>query len=708
MDEDVKSIRNREKCKRYRERKRLREIEGISSELPTTLRLTRSERNRRYRERLKIRKLENSDVDPKNSSSSSERHTSAERELDKSGVVQVINDSEAVQEMLMSFRVSELQMLLGFAGRNKSGRKTELQERALELLRVRSHPIHQKIKDLFATIQLQTSSIPQASSPVTPEQQAAQAAGMPQPPGRNTATVHPYSVDTRTLTRQAAAVYNQQTLGQNMYYPQQYSNPKQNSVLSSNFPIHPDVRFKKLPFYDITADLIKPSSLLPTTNQRMQEQPFYFHLTPQQATDIAISRDTRPGVKCDYLKQVQLRFCLLETTCEQEDCFPPQVIVKVNNKLCPLPNPIPTNKQGVEPKRPPRPVNITQMIKLSPTVANQLTISWAADYGRGYAMTVTLVTKLTSSDLLQRLQKKGAKHADHTRALIKEKLTDDGDVEIATTSLRVSLMCPLGKMRMTTPCRPQSCAHLQCFDASLFLQMNERKPTWNCPVCDKPALYDNLVIDGYFQEVLSSTQLPQDCKEIQLLKDGSWSSHSNEKKPEKVFVSAPKSIPIDDSVEIIEDNVEFVSSNAAATSSTDKPKVGEVRKKEVVDLTLSDSDDEPLAKRPAPDSTIKLNNETSNISSTSGNQQRSTTTPGPSSVSSSGYPVSPGVINLDSPSPPRTPPQTQSVVTSHASNGTTTNSTATSGFLPPPSMPFINLENEASAGLSINFDPPSY
>lgn len=45
--------------------------------------------------------------------------------------------------------------------------------------------------------------------------------------------------------------------------------------------------------------------------------------------------------------------------------------------------------------------------------------------------------------------------------------------------------------------RAKTCKHLQCFDASLYLQMNERKPTWNCPVCDKPALYETLVIDGY-------------------------------------------------------------------------------------------------------------------------------------------------------------------------------------------------------------------
>ena len=36
------------------------------------------------------------------------------------------------------------------------------------------------------------------------------------------------------------------------------------------------------------------------------------------------------------------------------------------------------------------------------------------------------------------------------------------------------------------------------------LQMNERKPTWNCPVCDSKANYSDLLIDGYFQETLES------------------------------------------------------------------------------------------------------------------------------------------------------------------------------------------------------------
>lgn len=44
-------------------------------------------------------------------------------------------------------------------------------------------------------------------------------------------------------------------------------------------------------------------------------------------------------------------------------------------------------------------------------------------------------------------------------------------------------------MRMTTPCRSSTCDHLQCFDASLYLMMNEKKPKWQCPVCNKSGMH---------------------------------------------------------------------------------------------------------------------------------------------------------------------------------------------------------------------------
>ena len=75
---------------------------------------------------------------------------------------------------------------------------------------------------------------------------------------------------------------------------------------------------------------------------------------------------------------------------------------------------------------------------------------------------------------------------------------------------------------MTYPTRASTCDHLQCFDANLFLMMNERKPKWLCPVCNKAALYNNLLIDGYFTEVLASSRLPSDDHEIVLHNDGTW------------------------------------------------------------------------------------------------------------------------------------------------------------------------------------------
>ncbi|XP_066594390.1 E3 SUMO-protein ligase PIAS1 [Prorops nasuta] len=531
-------------------------------------------------------------------------------------------ETEELENMVLSFRVSELQMLLGFAGRNKSGRKTELQTRALELLRIRSHPVQLKIRELYKTIQ---------ADQLAAHQMYGQTGGSTEPPIDQ--TMHSRNYYTRQAMGQQKAVQNPVATGKELTPAHQASLPQQtriNSVFPSSgytsvtpqrtasanypysfsqkvlppplqlqpsqYPVHPDVRLKKLPFFDLMAELLKPSSLMPQGSMRLQENSFMFHLTPQQSTDIASSRDCRTGSKMDYTVQVQMRFCLQETSCEQEDYFPPNISVKVNGKMCPLPNPIPTNKQGVEPKRPPRPVNISPLVRLSPTVGNQINVTWSADYGRRYAIAIYLVKKLTSTELLTRLKNRGARHSDYTRGLIKEKLNEDADSEIATTSLRVSLACPLGKMRMSTPCRAATCSHLQCFDASLFLQMNERKPTWSCPVCDKPALYDNLVIDGYFQEVLYSKKLIHDVNEIQLLQDGSWENLVLKKEKDK-DKSEAKSPDNSQNRKIDVDTVDLDESNPT-------PATKEKKRMVVIDL-ISDSDDDDEDSSPS-HSTKKL------------------------------------------------------------------------------------------------------
>ncbi|KAF4531241.1 hypothetical protein B566_EDAN018358 [Ephemera danica] len=160
--------------------------------------------------------------------------------------------------MVMTFRVSELQMLLGFAGRNKTGRKTDLQARALELIRIRSSTIPNKIRELYRTIQQANATQAAASSspvlPPSPVESTMQRTPYNQP-SYNTA---------QQMTRSSAA--SVPVYGQGMYHQYQPrlpvpSVPPATSRHQQHYPVHPDVKLKRLPFYDILGELIKPSTL---------------------------------------------------------------------------------------------------------------------------------------------------------------------------------------------------------------------------------------------------------------------------------------------------------------------------------------------------------------------------------------------------------------------------------------------------------------
>uniref|UniRef100_A0A3Q3IXI7 Protein inhibitor of activated STAT, 1b n=1 Tax=Monopterus albus TaxID=43700 RepID=A0A3Q3IXI7_MONAL len=471
-------------------------------------------------------------------------------------------ESAELKQMVMSLRVSELQVLLGYAGRNKHGRKHELLTKALHLLKAGCSPaVQMKIKELYRR------RFP--TKMVSPVDLAL--------PGVHSASGLPSSLAQLGFDSHGSP---------SPLLPVSLLGPKHELGLphlpSALHPVHPDVKLQRLPFYDVLDELIKPTSLASDNSQRFQEACYAFALTPQQVQQISSSMDIS-GTKCDFAVQVQLRFCLSETSCPQEDHFPPNLCVKVNSKPCNLPGYLPPTKNGVEPKRPSRPINITSLVRLSTTVPNTIVVSWTSEIGRSFSMAVYLVRQQSSAVLLQRLRGKGIRNPDHSRALIKEKLTADPESEIATTSLRVSLLCPLGKMRLTIPCRAITCSHLQCFDATLYIQMNEKKPTWVCPVCDKKAPYEHLIIDGLFMEILNSCS---DCDEIQFKEDGSWAPMRSKKEVQEVSAS-----------------YNGVDSDLSRTETHEQKRgsCNDISKKvDVIDLTLDSSSEDELDDEPPP------------------------------------------------------------------------------------------------------------
>ncbi|XP_061671395.1 E3 SUMO-protein ligase PIAS1-like isoform X1 [Syngnathoides biaculeatus] len=495
------------------------------------------------------------------------------------------------KQMVMSLRVSELQVLLGYAGRNKHGRKHELLTKALHLLKAGCSPaVHMKIKELYRRrfpakmMSHAELSLPGPHHPATAGIVGGGGAALPAALTQLAYEGHaghggaPSPAALIPLSLLGPGKHELTGLAHHMF------------ATVPLHPVHPDVKLQRLPFYDMLDELVKPTSLASDNSQRFQETCFAFALTPQQVQQISSSMDIS-GTKCDFSVQVQLRFCLSETSCPQEDHFPPSLCVKVNGKPCNLPGYLPPTKNGVEPKRPSRPINITSLVRLSTTVPNTIVVSWTAEIGRNYSMAVYLVKQQSSTVLLQRLRAKGIRNPDHSRALIKEKLTADPDSEIATTSLRVSLLCPLGKMRLMIPCRALTCSHLQCFDATLYIQMNEKKPTWVCPVCDKKAPYEHLIIDGLFVEILNNCL---DCEEIQFKEDGNWAPMRTKKEVQEVsFAALKSSLNGQCPTSLSSDQQSSLSANHSSDSSNSKGTA-------MIDLTLESSSEDEDQESPPP------------------------------------------------------------------------------------------------------------
>ncbi|NXC91744.1 PIAS2 ligase, partial [Cercotrichas coryphoeus] len=471
--------------------------------------------------------------------------------------------------MVSSFRVSELQVVLGFAGRNKSGRKHDLLMRALHLLKSGCSPAVQiKIRELYRRRYPRTIEGLSDLSAIKPAVFNLDSSSSLAEPDLTVAGIHPLSsssVTPQSPSSPVSSVFLQDTKPH--FEMQQPSPPIP--------PVHPDVQLKSLPFYDVLDVLIKPTSLgkhlvvllgktfLAIANEENQQK-----ITKKSSLFLPLSLQKPKIPREPYL-------CLAVRAQQHSE--------KRNSGGGYAPPP----KNGIEQKRPGRPLNITSLVRLSSAVPNQISISWASEIGKNYLFLCDYLCKchglamiLPNLVLPWRLSKP---FTTRSLAFLSPSPAADPDSEIATTSLRVSLMCPLGKMRLTIPCRAVTCTHLQCFDAALYLQMNEKKPTWICPVCDKKATYESLILDGLFMEILNECS---DVDEIKFQEGGFWCPMRPKK--EAMKVSNPQCTKIESS------SVFRKSCSVTVANEVNKKKV------DVIDLTIessSDEEEDPPAKR---------------------------------------------------------------------------------------------------------------
>ncbi|KAL1481524.1 hypothetical protein MTO96_034410 [Rhipicephalus appendiculatus] len=279
--------------------------------------------------------------------------------------------------------------------------------------------------------------------------------------------------------------------------------------------------FKKEPFFDVLATLVPPLPLGSCGCKGLQH--IVFRLQPQQVDAIRSSSTDSAASSRECNVQVHLRFCLHDTNREQDDSYPLNLAVKVNGQSLALPAPIPRKVSGGSIELVHLPIDIVSACNLGPSAINKVCVTWTPVSSRDYVVGLFLVKKLAEATILSGLQQLSAAL---TRAMIKKKAKRRATIgdDVAITRFHVSLTCPLSRTRMKVPCRARSCKHLDCFDGSNYVQVNERRPKWTCPVCGMRAPLSSLVVDQLFAHILAN--VPGDCDGVVLHEDGSWTPSS--------------------------------------------------------------------------------------------------------------------------------------------------------------------------------------
>ncbi|KAJ7155119.1 PINIT domain-containing protein [Mycena filopes] len=135
-----------------------------------------------------------------------------------------------------------------------------------------------------------------------------------------------------------------------------------------------------------------------------------------------------------------------------------------------------------------------------------------------YYLVVQLVKAHSVSALVEQvLQTRFMTAADVRRRMVESMSHDD---DIVAGSLKMSLKCPLSFARIRSPCRSIKCTHSQCFDATSWYSVMQQTTTWLCPVCENVLDWRELIIDGYFMEILKTT--PDSVDDVLVEADGEW------------------------------------------------------------------------------------------------------------------------------------------------------------------------------------------
>lgn len=488
---------------------------------------------------------------------------------------------EEIQRLIRAVQIpslqkAALQSICSVNGLSKTGNKSDLQKRIINLINTCAGDVqrfHEVRESLYSQSPLlkprPTSPMPPQKTPFFPTPSA-----LPAPPH------YPLSAYNTALGN---------GLGPSLPQPRPQVPAPRPPNQFSNF------QYKPSPFYDVfsrigdvkTCEVMSQHRNTTTITIKPQDHPYVV----QQLT-------TNPAMRA-------MLFCSAGNTGIQDITFPYQSELKVNG------GDIKANLRGLKNKPgSTRPVDITDSLRLKPaSYMNNIEFTYALT-NKIFYLVVFLCRAKPVEHLVGKITLKIRKES-----VIAEIAKKASDPDVVATAQNLSLKCPLSYMRLKLPCRALSCSHIQCFDATSYLQLQEQGPQWICPICNNSAPFDQLAVDEYVREILVKT--PKTVEQVTIEPDGKWSVPGA--KNETASAANEASLLDDDDLTVSE---VFWGSNRTSTATPNRgaapalalgtptngasstPSISRSGSKrpapEVIDLTLSDDDEPPArpVKRP--------------------------------------------------------------------------------------------------------------
>ncbi|KIJ21803.1 hypothetical protein PAXINDRAFT_165186 [Paxillus involutus ATCC 200175] len=295
------------------------------------------------------------------------------------------------------------------------------------------------------------------------------------------------------------------------------------SAASTSGVSKPAMRFKPSPFFRVDQPVSGIAECPESTSSTdRKQQSITFTLNSEQTVKLS---STSPKYQLRLYCTTSTFYNPNHTAFRQPAApcpieFPPTCEVRVNGTT------LQANMKGLK-KKPGTapPADLGKMVRM--TGQNRIEMVYVNSQqpvqAKKFYMMVFLVEITTVAQLVDRLKKGKFRTSEDVSAKMVKASNDDD--EIVAGPQKMSLKCPLSFMRVQTPCRSALCVHPQCFDATSWFSCMEQTTTWLCPVCEKVLNADDLIIDGYFDEILKATS--EDVDDVIVENDGQWHTSDN-------------------------------------------------------------------------------------------------------------------------------------------------------------------------------------